>query len=351
MTAALRPAVLGAALATALVLTACGGADGGDAGTGGTGGGGTGAGVADGAGASTDAPGDLEAPGAADGALSVVAAFYPLEFLASRVGGDRVEVAGLTPPGAEPHDLELSPQSLASMGEADLLVLLSGFQPALDDAATGTGTPTLDLAPVADRPYGEDATAHTHAEDEHAAGEHGGDEHGGDDPHFWTDPTHMAEAAEAVAGALSEADPDGAAQYEANTDALVAELTALDEEAEQALAACEVDTLVTAHDSFGYFADRYGFEVRSINGLTPDQEPDARALAEISDFVADGDVRTVYTETLVSTAFADTVAAEAGVRTAVLDPLEGLTDTSAGADYLEVMRSNVDTVRAGQACA
>ena len=123
----------------------------------------------------------------------------------------------------------------------------------------------------------------------------------------------MAEAARLVADALAEADPDGAEAYAANADALVAELDELDAEAEEALASCEVTTLVTAHDAFGYFADRYGFEVRPINGLTPDQEPDAGTLAELSDFVAENGVTTVYTETLVSTAVADTVAAEAGV--------------------------------------
>ena len=161
----------------------------------------------------------------------------------------------------------------------------------------------------------------------------------------------MAEAAGLVAAALAEADPDGADVYAANADDLVAELTALDEEAQEALGACEVDTLVTAHDAFGYFGDRYGFDVRPINGLTPEQEPDARTLAEISDFVVDTGITTVYTETLVPTAIADTVAAEAGVETAVLDPVEGLTDSSAGADYLEIMRANIETVRDGQSCA
>ena len=286
------------------------------------------------------------------GGLSVVAAFYPLEFLAAGVGGDRVTVTGLTPPGAEPHDLELSPQSLASLTDADLAVVLSDFQPAVDDAVAGTSVEVLDLAELADRLPG--AAEGDHA-DEHAAEDGHTEEqehaHGGTDPHFWTDPTNMAEAAELVADAFTEADPDGADVYAANAEELVAELTTLDEEARTTLGSCEIDTLVTAHDAFGYFGDRYGFDVRPINGLTPEQEPDARTLGEISDFVVDSGITTVYTETLVPTAIADTVAAEAGVRTAVLDPLEGLTDDSAGSDYLEIMRANIATVRDGQSCA
>ncbi|MFC3687899.1 metal ABC transporter substrate-binding protein [Aquipuribacter hungaricus] len=335
-----RALLLAPVVATVLTVAACGGgtAAGGSTDEGAAGGG---------------------AAAAQDGGLQVVAAFYPLQFLTSRVAGDRAEVTSLTPPGAEPHDLELSPQSLAGLGEADLVVVLGGFQPSLDDALGTSDAPVLDLAEVADRPYegqhddaheGEGEEDHA-AEETHADEETHGDEDGATDPHFWTDPTHMAEAAEQVAAALSEADPEGAEAYEAGAAALAEELGALDTEAQEALASCEVTTLVTAHDAFGYFADRYGFEVRPVNGITPDQEPDAGTLAELSDFVAAEGVTTVYTETLVSSAVADTVAAEAGVQTAVLDPLEGLTDDSSGEDYLEIMRANIDVVRDGQSCA
>ncbi len=357
MTTGPRTALLGTSLAAALVLAACGGGAADDRAS---------AAAVPPAAARSTAPAESAAsaesePAEAETAapaLSVVAAFYPLQFLAEKVGGDRAEVTGLTPPGAEAHDLELSPQQLAGLTESDLVVALGDFQPSVDEALTGLEAPVLDLAVIADRQIGEDAEPHDdhageggteneHSEDEGAQSE---DEHGDSDPHFWTDPTHMAEAAELIADAMTEADPDGADTYAANTETLVAELTALDEEAQSAFTSCQVDTLVTAHDAFGYFGDRYGFEIRSINGITPDQEPDARALAEISDFVADNDIRTVYTETLVSAAIAETVAAEAGVDTLVLDPVEGLTDDSAGADYLEVMRANIDAVRAGQVC-
>ena len=310
----LRPAVLAPALLTAMTLAACG--------------------------AGTSAGPSAEAGGSATGGdLEVVAAFYPLQFVVDRVAGDRAEVTNLTPPGAEPHDLELSPQALAGLGDADLVVVLGGFQPALDDATGAAQASVLDLADVADRAY-TGGPEHT---DE--------DPYDDTDPHFWTDPTRMVEAAGLVTDALSEADPDGAEEYATNAEALIADLEELDGEAEAAFASCGTTTLVTAHDAFGYFADRYGFDVRPINGMAPDQAPDARTLAELSDFVAGNGITTVYTETLVSSAVADTVAAEAGVDTAVLDPLEGLTDASDGEDYLEVMRANIDAVRSGQACA
>ncbi len=358
MTFTSRPILYSSIVAMALVVTACGS----DTATDDT---------ATATDEATDSAAVAAPTAASDGqALTVVASFYPLEFLSSRVGGERVEVTGLTPPGAEAHDLELSPQALVGMTESDLLVVLDEFQPAVDDALPGIDVPVVDLAEIADRPYeegdehsDEEEGAHSdeeeegaHSDEEEGAhseeeGEDAHEAHGETDPHFWLDPMHMAEAAEMIQGALTEIDPDGADVYAANTEELLAELTEIDEQAMEALSTCEVDTMVTAHDAFGYFADRYGFEVRSINGLSPDQEPDAGTLAEISDFVAESDVQTVYTETLVSTAIADTVAAEAGVETAVLDPIEGLTDESAGTDYLEVMRANIEAVQAGQACA
>ncbi len=161
----------------------------------------------------------------------------------------------------------------------------------------------------------------------------------------------MVEAAEMLADAFTEADPDGADTYAANLETVTAELTELDERAQSAFESCEVDTLVTAHDAFGYFGDRYDFAIRAISGLSPDQEPNAGQLGEISDFVAESKVTTVYTETLVSSAVADTVAAEAGVETAVLDPIEGITDESAGDDYISVMDANIEAVVAGQGCS
>jgi zinc transport system substrate-binding protein len=116
------------------------------------------------------------------------------------------------------------------------------------------------------------------------------------------------------------------------------------------LAHCASTDLVTSHAAFGYLAERYGLTQRGITGLRPEDEPSPGALAEIADFVRAHHVRTVYSETLVSPAVAKTLARETGVRTAVLDPIEGLDGASGGADYLAVMRTNLATLREGQVC-
>ena len=281
-----------------------------------------------------------EDPAGSDG-VQVVAGFYPLEWTAAQVGGDRISVTSLTPPGAEAHDLELAPQDVGAVADADLLVHLQGFQPAVDAAAAeATGT-AWDAGSAADLSLS--AEPDDHGDEEHAEDE-------AVDPHFWLDPTRLAAVGDALAEQLAEVDPEGAETYRGNAADLRAELEALDAEFRDGLAGCAVDTLVTAHEAFGYLGDRYGLEVVGISGVSPSQEPDPAALAEIARLVEERGVTTVYTETLVDPAVAQTVAGETGVDTAVLDPVEGLTDESAGRDYLEVMRANLDTLREGQSC-
>ncbi|QXC59448.1 zinc ABC transporter substrate-binding protein [Aquihabitans sp. G128] len=285
---------------------------------------------------------------AADGKLRVEASFYPLQWMAEEVGGDLVSVANLTKPGAEPHDLELSPKDVAALSDADVVVYLSGFQPAVDDALAESGATTFDAKASArlDLTLAEEAN---HAGGDGADEGHD-DEAGAVDPHFWLDPTRLAKVATAFADVLAKQDPDHAATFRSNAARLVGRLDDLDGEYRQALEGCSAKELVTSHQAFGYLAERYGMDQVGIAGLTPEQEPSAAQLASAPDFVAEHRVRTIYFETLVSPDVAETVASEAGVKTAVLDPIEGLTDASQGRDYLEVMRSNLKHLQAGQPC-
>ena len=283
-------------------------------------------------------------PASGTSPVDVVASFYPLQYVTESVGGSRVRVTNLTTPGAEPHDLELAPRQVAELGDADLVVYLSGFQPAVDDAVASQASAALDVAEQID-------LAPRRASDDH--GDEHADDHGDEsvDPHFWLDPLLMAAAGEAVAARLAEVDPDGAETYIANAASLRAELEDLDAEMQQGLGSCEVDLLVTSHAAFGYLADRYGFSQVGISGLDPDSEPDPRAMAEVADLVRENNITTVYSEVLVDPALAEAVAAEAGATTAVLDPVEGITPSSAGDDYPSVMRANLATLREGQGCA
>ncbi len=274
--------------------------------------------------------------------LHLVASFYPLQWTLQQISGPGAVVDSLTKPGAEPHDLELSPQEVGSVAAADLVVYLKGFQPAVDAAvsqeASGRG---YDVSKAADLNL-------TYSPIE------GGRQHrtaaGATDPHFWLDPVRLAAVAEALAGRLAKLDPGHATRYRASAGALKAKLDALDRDFKDGLADCTRKDLVTSHNAFGYLAQRYGIIQAGITGLTPDAEPKPADLARVADFVRKNHVRTIYYETLVSPTIAEAVAAETGAATEVLDPIEGLTGRSQGKDYLQVMRSNLANIRKGQPC-
>ena len=305
------------------------------------------------------------AGGGSSGTLSVQASFYPLQYVTERVGGDLVQVDSLTPAGAEPHDLELSPAAVDGLRTADAVVYLSGFQPAVDDAVA-QAAPEHALDAVHAGVEGEEAhsaeehgaaeEAHSEeahgdeasAEEPHAEDDHGHD-HGGEDPHFWLEPDRLAAVATEVAHELAEVDPDNAETYESNAEELATELAALDEEFVAGLATCERDTIVVSHDAYGYLADKYDLEQVAIAGLDPDTEPSPARLAEIGKVVEAEGVTTVFSESLVNPKVAETLAAEHGIETAVLDPVENLSDENA--DYQQVMRNNLEALRTALDCA
>jgi zinc transport system substrate-binding protein len=297
-----------------------------------------------------------------DDGLEVVTSIYPLQFLAERVGGDGVVVDNLTSPGQEPHDLELGVQQTARLAEADLAIHLSGFQPAVDEALEQSGPERIvDAAEHADLiAAGESVEEHAeHSDDEHSDDEHSDDEHadegdshdhGSEDPHFWMDPERMADVAAAVEEQLSAADPDNADTYAANLADLEAELDELATDMEKGLAECEVDTVVVSHDAFSYLGE-FGVEIAPIAGLSPDAEPSPTRLAELQEIIREEGISTVFYETLVSPALAETLADDLGIETDVLDPVEGLTDETEGEDYVSLMRQNLDALRTANACS
>ncbi|MEU9509844.1 metal ABC transporter substrate-binding protein [Micromonospora sp. NPDC048170] len=276
--------------------------------------------------------------------VDVVAAFYPLQFLAERIGGDAVKVTNLVKPGAEPHDLELNPRQVGQVVEAELVVLLKGFQPALDEAVEQNARDRVfDVSTV--QPL-MDAAGGGH---DHEGEEHGHEKGGAKDPHLWLDPTRLATVGDKLAERLGQADPDHAADYTARAGALRGELEKLDAEFTAGLKTCQRREIVVSHTAFGYLTERYQLEQIGITGLSPEDEPAPQRLAEVAQEAREHKATTIFFETLVSPKVAETIAAEVGAKTAVLDPLEGL--STDGGDYLSVMRTNLQTLRTALSCS
>ena len=263
--------------------------------------------------------------GSSGGPNSVVAAFYPLAYAAERIGGPSFNVKNLTPPGSEPHDLELTPQEVAAIQDASVVLYLShGFQPAVSKAIDQARGKKVDI--LAGLPL--------HAADRAEAGLTA-------DPHVWLDPVLFARVAARIGAALGRPDT-----------ALVAALHKLDREYRQGLSDCKRHEIVTSHAAFGYVAARYGLEQVSITGLSPEAEPTPQQLAHVIQIVRRTHATTVFFETLLPPRLADTVAREVGAHTAVLDPIEGLTpaEQKRGDNYLTLMRRNLATLRKALAC-
>ncbi|WP_329623559.1 metal ABC transporter substrate-binding protein [Streptomyces sp. NBC_01255] len=294
------------------------------------------------------------------GKLDVVASFYPMQYLAEQIGAGHVAVNTLTKPGVEPHDLELKPRQIGELGEADVILYLKGIQPAVDDAIAQAGVKnTVDAATLTklEAHGAEVGHEHGHEGEEHAGEEHSAEEHAaeeeghdhstetGTDPHIWLDPVKYAEVAKGVGTALEKADPANAADYKKNTDALVKKLGALDTEFETGLKNTTTKTFITTHSAFGYLAERHGLEQEGITGIDPESEPSPARIKELQDIAKKDKVSTVFFETLASDKTAKTLAGDTGLKTDVLDPLEGITDKSKGDDYIEVMQSNLAALK------
>jgi zinc transport system substrate-binding protein len=280
--------------------------------------------------------------------LDVVAAFYPLQFVTQRVAGDHAQVVDLTRPGAEPHDLELSVAQTAEVTTADLVVYEKGLQAPVDAAVEqAADVRTVDAASVAGlEPFSHDG---------HDDAEHGfpvGAEPSGLgdlDPHFWLDPLKLTEVVDAVADALTDADPAHGDDFHANAARLDADLTRLDQDYATGLRGCALDTVVVSHNAFGYLG-RYGLYIEPISGLSPDAEPTPADLARLHRLIEQDGITTVFGERLVSPKLAQSLADDMGVTSRILDPIEGLSSDTSGDDYLSLMRENLAALREANRC-
>jgi zinc transport system substrate-binding protein len=247
--------------------------------------------------------------------MRVVAAFYPLAWAAKQVGGKDVEVLNLTPPGAEPHDVELSARDLEAIRGADLVLYVGGgFQPAVEDAVAERDGKSLDVR--------RETVL---------------------DPHVWLDGMSFKPVVERIGAALGRREA---------AERLARRLVRLDSSFRQGLLHCRRREIVTSHAAFGYFAAAYGLREISLSGASPESEPTPKRLEQLIEQVRDSGATTVFAEPLVSDRVVEAVARETGAEVAVLDPLEGLTEEQlvAGEDYFSVMRRNLATLREALGC-
>jgi len=276
--------------------------------------------------------------GPRSGDHTVVASFYPLYFIAERVAGRYNDVIDLTPKGVEPHEYELTVRQVAEIDLARVGFYEHGVAPSIDQAmANDSPAHALDVASVVDLAGPVTGSGVESTSDDK-------------DPHFWQDPTLMAEATRAFADTMAGADPAHASYYRNQGARLVHDLNRLDAAYSRTLASCRIRTVVVSHDAFEYLARRYQVDVVPIAGLEPDAEPSLQRLHDLSNLIRDRGVTTVFFETLASPDLARSLAGDVGIESAVLDPIEGLTSTDPHATYLTLMRQNLAALAKAGEC-
>lgn len=312
---------------------------------------------------SLSACGNVENGTASDSAAAdntIVASFYPLAYLAEQISGETAEVINLTPSG-EAHDTELSAADIDTMANADAVIYLSGFQPAIDEAVETTKPAQLldvadSVALVASSEH-ESELSHEHEHDHEAehdhehehdhAGEHDHD-HGAFDPHFWLDPQRMRGAIAPTVELLTRVFPQHADTYKANGQRLDEKLVKLDENYDKKLTSCSTPTVVVAHEAYGYLAERFGFTQIGVSGIDPEQETSAQRLEQVAKVAKEAQVKVLFSESALSAKDTKTLAETLGIKTEVLDPLEIQADPEQ--DYIAVMQSNLEKLTSAMSC-
>jgi zinc transport system substrate-binding protein len=276
--------------------------------------------------------------------IQIVAGFYPLAYAAEGIAGDLAEVVSLAGPGVEPHDLELTPGDVAKINDADLVVYIPEFIPALDAVVK-----TLDQSKVINATQGItliSGDSHSHEGEESHSEEEGHSDESATDPHIWLNPSNMVLIGNSIAQALSALTSDSAINE--NRSSFENALTTLASDYTAKLANCSIKALVVSHEAFGYIANAYGFEQVGISGLSPEAEPSPARLAEVAKIAKAENATTIYYESLVDPKVAKTLADELKITAEMLDPLES---PPASGDYLSVMQQNLDTLVKGQVCS
>lgn len=283
--------------------------------------------------------------------LQVMASFYTMYDFAQKIGGEHVQVTCMVPSGTEPHDWEPSTKDITRMEQADVFIYNgAGMEHWVSDVLAGLSNKKLisveasqgvSLLRSAEEEESHDHEA-VHA-DEDEEDSHDAHEHGEYDPHVWLDPMNAKQEMQNICEAFSEADPEHRADYQANYEKWAKQLDELDETYQTTLENLSERNIVVAHEAYGYLCRRYNLTQVSIEGMSPDSEPDPGRMADIIDFVRANNVRAIFFEELSGSRTAETVAAETGVKLLTLSPLEGLSDRQeeTGGDYFSVMEENL----------
>lgn len=263
-------------------------------------------------------------PGKVDKSLRIYTTFYPLYDFTSKIGGDRVQVVNMVPPGVEAHDFEPSPRQIADLGQGQALIYLG--EPMDSWAAKlAKDLKTKDLEVL----------------------EAGQGLIKDNDPHIWLDPSLAGELSSRILDLLIKLDGANEDYYRENFKVLEEDLAELHRHYKEGLKDVARRDLVVSHAALGYLVDSYDLNQIPITGLSPQEEPSPRKMAELSDLLREKEISYIFFEELASPKLAETLAKEVGAELLVFNPLDGVSqeDLDSGEDYFSIMEKNLENIK------
>lgn len=271
--------------------------------------------------------------------ITVMTTFYPLQYVATKVGGNLVDVQNLVPSGVESHDFEPSARDFARLTTVDLFVY--------NGADFEAWTKSWEKGQEIDSRKNINMANELQARQVDLI-----KTEGAVDPHFWLDPTILKKEAEIVRDRLIVIDPLRRDIYTLNTERFLTELHELDLRFRSELASCGIREVIVLHEAFNYIARQYKFKATAIAGISPDEEPSPRQIIEIINIARKKNITHIFSETIASPKFTDLVAREVGAQTLVLNPVEGLTqdEVQLGKDYVSIMQMNLENLKKAMVC-
>ncbi|NLZ38942.1 MAG: zinc ABC transporter solute-binding protein [Firmicutes bacterium] len=270
--------------------------------------------------------------------LTVYASFYPLYDFTKKIGGEHVNVINLVPAGANVHEWEPGPQTVASLLEADLLIVnglgMEPWLPKLQDTIAAA-------VPIVDTSTGITPLYQNHNH-QHATASY----FKIPDPHIWLDPHYALRQAENIAAALIKLDPQNQDDYRNNLTVFAQKIEELDRYFRESLKKTKRREFVVTHLAFNYLAERYHLKQISLSGLNPQAEPGAAQMAELEDFMREHQIRYIFQDPFTEKRLAQSLAADVNATILTLNPLASLTEEeeAAGEDYFSLMRKNMEAL-------
>ncbi|MBI5205148.1 MAG: zinc ABC transporter substrate-binding protein [Nitrospirae bacterium] len=273
--------------------------------------------------------------------LKVVASIFPLGDIAKQVGGERVDVKVMLPPGVSPHTFEPTPLEMMQLQNAKAFIKagagLEFWAAKMLRAAGNEGLIVVDAS--SGLPLIRDI--HSHKSEAGHDKPHGSSEIA--DPHVWLDPVFAKAIADKIIAALSKADPSGSAYYSGRSEKYKKDLDILHNEISDKVKTFKIKEYVTFHPAWNYFSKRYGLRVAGVIEESPGREPSPKHIARIIREAKRINSKIIFAEPQFNPSIAEVIAKEAGARVLFLDPIGG-SDIKGRDTYMGLMRYNLSVM-------